>query len=283
MSSEEGEVRIRRILVALDASTHSRAALAAAADLAGRFHAELLGMFVEDVNLLRLAELPFAREVFIYSARRRELSTREMERQLHAQARRARELLRAEAERAELEWSFEVARGRITAELLRAASEADMIILGRAGWSLTQARRLGSTARSVAAQAPSMALLLQEGGCLGPPVMVVYDGSEIGARALETALGLSEDAGDILTVILADGHEALPRLREEVNQHLRGAEQEVELRYVPLSASNVQRLAHMVRMEGCGTLVLPARSRLLHKDMLLDLLDETEIPVLLVR
>jgi len=283
MSSEEGEVRIRRILVALDTSAHSRAALGAAADLAARFHAELLGMFVEDVNLLRLAELPFAREVFIYSARHRELSTREMERQLRAQARRARELLRAEAERAELEWSFEVARGRIATELLRAASEADMIILGRAGWSLTQARRLGSTARSVAAQAPSMALLLQEGGCLGPPVMVVYDGSQIGERALALALGLSEDVGDVLTVILADGHGALPRLREEVNQHLRGEEQQVELRYVHLSASNVRRLAHMVRTEGCGTLVLPARSRLLHKDMLLDLLDETEIPVLLVR
>jgi hypothetical protein len=52
---------------------------------------------------------------------------------------------------------------------------------------------------------------------------------------------------------------------------------------VPLSASNVQRLAHMVRVEGCGTLVLPARSHLLHEDALLDLLDETEIPVLLVR
>jgi hypothetical protein len=38
-----------------------------------------------------------------------------------------------------------------------------------------------------------------------------------------------------------------------------------------------------VRMEGCGTLVLPAQSELLHEDMLLDLLDETEIPVLLVR
>jgi hypothetical protein len=159
----------------------------------------------------------------------------------------------------------------------------DMIILGRAGRSLTSARRLGSTARSVAAQAPSMALLLQEGSCLGPPVMVVYDGSEVGERALETALGLSEDPGDILTVILADGHEALPRLREAVHQHLRGQEQEVELRYVRLSTSNVRRLAHMVRTEGCGTLVLPARSKLLHEDMLLELLDETEIPVLLVR
>ena len=53
----------RRIVVALDASSHSHAALAAAVALAGRLQAELQGIFVEDVNLLRLAELPFAREV----------------------------------------------------------------------------------------------------------------------------------------------------------------------------------------------------------------------------
>jgi nucleotide-binding universal stress UspA family protein len=46
MSSEEREPGIKRILVALDASAPSRAALAAAAELATRFHAELLGHFV---------------------------------------------------------------------------------------------------------------------------------------------------------------------------------------------------------------------------------------------
>ena len=49
----------RRILVALDASAHSHAALAAAVALAARLHAEIEGLFVEDINLLRLAELPF--------------------------------------------------------------------------------------------------------------------------------------------------------------------------------------------------------------------------------
>ena len=54
---------IKRILVALDASAANRTALQTAALLASELQAELQALFVEDINLLRLAELPFAREV----------------------------------------------------------------------------------------------------------------------------------------------------------------------------------------------------------------------------
>ncbi len=51
MNERELEPTIRRILVALDASPHSQAALEAASDLADALKAELVGIFVEDVNL----------------------------------------------------------------------------------------------------------------------------------------------------------------------------------------------------------------------------------------
>ena len=52
MNERELEPTIRRILVALDASPHSLAALEAASELADALKAELVGIFVEDVNLL---------------------------------------------------------------------------------------------------------------------------------------------------------------------------------------------------------------------------------------
>ena len=54
---------LRRIVVGLDAGPRDRAALEAAAQLAARMQAELVGLFVEDIDLLHLAGLPFAREV----------------------------------------------------------------------------------------------------------------------------------------------------------------------------------------------------------------------------
>ena len=50
--------QMRRILVAVDASPHSLAALDAALRLAADLEAEIIGLFVEDINLLRLAGMP---------------------------------------------------------------------------------------------------------------------------------------------------------------------------------------------------------------------------------
>ena len=71
----------RRILVALDASPHSLAALEAAAELAASLRAELIGLFVEDANLLRVAGFPFAREFGAYTAQAREIDAEHVARE----------------------------------------------------------------------------------------------------------------------------------------------------------------------------------------------------------
>ena len=49
---------IRRVAVVLNASMQSSQALQAAAELAASLQAELEGIFIEDINLFHLAELP---------------------------------------------------------------------------------------------------------------------------------------------------------------------------------------------------------------------------------
>ncbi len=62
-----------RVLVALNASRRDYQALELAASLAARKRVELLAVFVEDINLFNLAELPFAKEIVRASAVEREL------------------------------------------------------------------------------------------------------------------------------------------------------------------------------------------------------------------
>ncbi len=80
MTDPEARAPIRRILVALDASGASLAALDAAARLAATLEAELLGLFVEDEDLLRLAGLPCAREVGFTFTQARRMESADMER-----------------------------------------------------------------------------------------------------------------------------------------------------------------------------------------------------------
>jgi nucleotide-binding universal stress UspA family protein len=282
MSNSERELKIRRILVALDASPHSLAALEAAAELAADLEAELLGLFVEDINLLRLAELPFARESGFFSLTSRPLSSRYMQRQLRAQAQRARQALALLAERSDVSWSFRVARGAIAAELLSAAAEADLTILGKAGWSLTRRRRLGSTARQVLVQSERLTLILQHGACLEMPALVVYDGSPTAARALNVAVHLMRGKeGELIVLLLSAGPAAAQELRTEVLEWLH--KEGLKARFHWMAEDDVQRLIALIQEEESGVLVLPGQLAWVQDEAFLTLLEQIECPVLLVR
>jgi nucleotide-binding universal stress UspA family protein len=281
MKEEGREPGIRRILVALDVSPHSQAALEAAAELAISLRAELLGLFVEDIDLLKLAGSSFAWETGFFSASRRRVNTLEVERQLRAQGNRARQALAMTAGRAQVPWSFRITRGAIAPELLAAASEADLVILGKMGWSPAGSRRLGSTARTVLAQAPCLTLVLQQGTRLRLPVMVVYDGSPTAYKALDASTHLVRGKNGYLTIlILADEPGTARSLQAEVTEWLR--KRGMEARYRWLVGIDVTRLAEMVEREGCGMLVIPSQSSRLHNEMFLTLLDKARCPLLLV-
>lgn len=272
---------VRRILVAVDASHHSIAALEAAVELATRFQAELLGLYVEDINLLRLAQLPFAREVGTFSAGVRRLDVTEVERQIRVQTVRARRIFESRTGRTEVQWSFRVTRGSVPQEVVTAASDADLLVVGRAGWSLLRKGRLGTTARAIVARSPSMALLLPGGACLASPVTVVFDGSARAERALEVAESLLDDDRRLRVLLLANGHERLAPLREQVDAWQQG--RGLDVRYRALTESNVTRLVAAIESEECGTLILPVKSAILEDTALQGLLEELEIPILLVR
>jgi nucleotide-binding universal stress UspA family protein len=282
MNDRELEPTIRRILVALDASLHSRAALEAAFELAEALKAEIVAIFVEDVNLLRLAGLPFAREVGYPSGTDRPLDSASMERALRIQAEQARQTLAGLAVRRQVRWSFRVVRGQVAAELLLAAQDADLLALGRASWASTQRVPLGATARVVMAQAPGSVLLLQHGHAICQPVQLVYDGSPGARRALSTAAHLAVLVGSTLNVIVVpDVPESTQRLQEELDVRLQA--RQVKGRYRRLIKPLAEELAQALRIAGGGTLIISADNPLLEGEGLPTLLDAMDCSVVLVR
>jgi nucleotide-binding universal stress UspA family protein len=281
MNEQGRETAIRRIVVALDASLHSLAALEAASTLAGVLDAELVGVFVEDIDLIHLAGLPFAREFSLWSQLARPLDPLSMERQLRMQAEKVRQALAGVAARRRLRWSFRIVRGHVAAELLTAAAAADLLALGKASGASTRRVPLGSTARLVIAQASRSVLLLQQGAAVCPPLHVVYDGSPAGSRALAIAARLVAVTGGALTVIvLADSDEAAQHLEAEAATRL--GPWPGEVRYRRLISASVEELARFIRSSG-GTLVMNAEHPLLAGAGLPTVLDAIDCSALLVR
>jgi len=215
-------MRARRILVAIDASPPSLEAARTAAELARALGAELLGLFVEDANLLRLAGLPFARQLPVLGGAARPLELLAVESQLRAQASRAREALAREASALHVGWRFEVRRGPVTSEVLAAAGQADLLVVGARGQG--GRGRSGGTAWAVAERAATSVVLVERrrlpGGSGG--ILVAFDGgpgSEAALAAADTLAG--GQRGLAITCLAADAGTA-ERLAERARDALPG-------------------------------------------------------------
>jgi nucleotide-binding universal stress UspA family protein len=268
---------IRRILVALDATPASLAALNAAADIANALGIELGGLFVEDVNLLRVAELPSTRALGSFSGTPVPLEPRGVERGLRAEARRAREALAAVAERNFLRWSFHVARGMVGPEILKATSETNLVVVGRA---VLSGPRMGSTARTVATRAPGPALIVGGEARPGSTVLVLYDGSEAPERALTLAAGLARKRS--LEVVIPTGAPQDTRsLIARAERRL--ADHGIPASLVELPSEDASALARVANNEDAGLLLVPGDAPAGKEAALARLVEEIECPVLLVR
>ena len=187
MSAEEEETPVaRRIVVTLDASACGRAALETAAKLAAQMQAELWGLFVEDVALLRLANLPLASEVPLPCAVPRPLEPVRIQNALRLHAERVRQALAEAADRRQLRWSFQVLQGDVVRTSRALAEQAELLILG---W-----------AEMVASGVSAGALRAATGS-----ILVIDEGPPGGDRVLRAAVALAQLLGSELLVLRPEG------------------------------------------------------------------------------
>ncbi len=192
---------VEYILVALDMSPHSEAALAAAAELAAALHIELRGLFVEDINLLHLCGLPFGIEYGTFTAKPRRIEQNHLEREFRMQASLLRKIMADIAGQKRISWTFQVVRGGVTDLLLEAATSARMLSLGRVGRS--PGKRTGSTAQAIAQRAQRPVVFQSRQRTLHGPYSVLYTGSPAAQRALNLGTELSAQEDSVLKVLSA--------------------------------------------------------------------------------
>lgn len=278
--SEDSSVRVlRHILVAADGSPHSQAALRAAVRLAASVEAEVDGLFVEDEQLLRAAALPFAAEVRTHSQSPAPLTDRRIERQLRRQAERARTTLQRAAEQWDVPHSFRVLQGDVSRELLSAASEADLLALGKTSTDSSR-QRLGSTARTVLSESDRSVLVLRSPVDLQSQVLTYFDGSPASERALGLAVRLARrgDPGQLRVFLPGATADAL---REAVQARCEGLRAALTVHALPpIGPDWLTVLPHQPRG---GVVVLPHECPLLSSTSLQRFLYEVDRPLLLVR
>lgn len=255
-----GATTRRRIVVTLDSAQVEPGDLERLLRLADRLDADLEGVFVEDSDLLRLANMTFLREFRPTSQRAESFQSGRIQQELRVLARRAERALAEAAERRGVTVSFRTWRGSIERELL-SDIEADILAVMRLGAIAFQPSRR---------RAPEL-------------VSACFDGSDESARALATAADLATDNDDIsLQVIMMPGPDAgSDELREHAASLL--AEHSGNVVYRFLEDKTVGGLLKVLYESGSTALVMQRDDAMLRNTSLRQYLSRLHCPLFLVR
>lgn len=253
------------VVVAVDASERCAETLETAALLAAREGADLEVVFVEDADLLRLADLPVTHEIDRVSGAIRDIDSRRMLRALGHETRRLRQAVaRIEHERA-VRSRLRIARGRKLAEALSAAAGVDVTFVHAAAHAL-------SDGNPASGSRPTR-------GPRGKSVWSLFEGGAQSARALDTAAKLAKALGCNLIVLIprpaAGEAESLAR---EAGARIG----DVEVRFVDISANRAALESPSLQLRRARLLVLARQSPSLEDAQARGYLESLPVPLVLV-
>jgi hypothetical protein len=245
-----------RVVAALDATCHDVETVAMAVDIAARFEVEVSGLFIEDVNLLRVATLPMVRHVAIGPASAAPLDMAQLEADMRAQAARAAAELEASATRQGVKWSFRVVRGLPAAELSSATMTEDLLVLGPirslAGLPMRVASPLQNAVRGVRRST----LHVPRRMALSRPLVVLHAGSDLKKRTLAAATRVAgADARELAVLLVRAPGETGPTA-DAIAATLDAAGCRGRVRQV--ADVTIAQLVRAVRDGGHDVLILPA-------------------------
>lgn len=254
MTNDEEFSAIRRVLVAAHTGSVADESVKAARAIAAAFQAELAALFVEDPNLVRMAALPFTREIGAASGSVRPIEPADMERALRLQADRMRRSLDQFA-------SFRVERGGFAQRILEEITDSMAVVLSPA----SRTRHLYRTQ----AQPQSRS------------VMALYDESPGGARALALGLRLSQSQAALRVAVAAATD--LEFLARQDAARSRASTAAGRFEFVRLAGSHPLDLAEAVRHRACAALLLSSQSMNITPERLTLLLENLYCPLVLLR
>ncbi|RRQ23443.1 hypothetical protein D5687_06740 [Guyparkeria sp. SCN-R1] len=267
------------VLLLIDASPTSRAALASAALLARHHHCQLIALFVEDQDLLASADHPFTREISALSGESRPFD-REILLTRLAQQRRQIEMLMASLDRQDrLGWRLDVVSGPVTESIRRAVLGAEWVVLGKTGWSASRGGRLGSTARQIVETTRSRLLLWQEDAFpTSTAIVALIHASGDCSPVIETACLLALATDRIVRLLVLPDFEpaALPALISWQQQS------EPEVTIERLMGQGIEALRGALKTQPAGALVIDDPGALALGMPMADLIAEIDIPIIRV-
>lgn len=241
---------IAPIVVAINAGRRCGETLELAAALAAKVGTELDVVFVEDANLLRLADLPVTREIDRLSGMTRELDSRRILRALHCEVQHLRREILRLGKTTSVRSTVRVVRGHYLTEALMASQRVEITFVHGARRALPGENLPAAPARSEAAGPARAASRRPRGRKI---LWTLFDGSAAGARALKVALMLARTlAGDVVVLVSGSGAEEIEARKQQARIAADGA----DLQFLAVAENWYSQLGRALAPGSGGLLIL---------------------------
>lgn len=218
---------IRSILVAIDESKSSKAALNASVALARVCGAKLKGLYVE--NIMRLLEWQpvelMGAAVGISSSvpsSRPTIEQVNVEKQFLEEEKNLKKVFEDTCKKFALSGQFIVKRGRVEETIIEESRKVDFVVLGRRGKTYPEnATEPGPTTEELLRQSTRPILVVPEDVAVNNRILIAYDGGQNAQRALFVGAGMAELLNfEIRVVSVADDIDAAQKSLDEAREFL---------------------------------------------------------------
>ncbi len=253
----------QEVWVLLDNQRFHADLLANAAALARLMKATLQGLFIEEENLMRAAELSISREISSWSAQENEITAEIIQRTLNTNARHNKQQLETVARDYNIQCSFQVVQGERLSWIHENVKKSRILFIAGKKIPANYYQHLHYCNFSKA------------------PVVQLYNGSDASERALKIALQMSElTHSPLVILILAVETADNLALTTQVNESLKGeAKAAVSIQY----ANNEQLLVSLHSLRA-SMLVYPDDIKLEDDGIVLErFVQQVRCPVVLIQ
>lgn len=264
------------VVAAFGASRRCAETLEMATALAKQVGADLEVVFVEDANLLRLADLPPTLEVDRLSGTTRRIDRAHILRTLNCEVRKLKKELTRVTKATTLRPTMRVVRGQVLSEALAASANVDVTFVHAVRQMLPGERLPGAlSSHDSTASARAMARRPR----IRRSVWTLFEGDAASTRAIEVASRMADTLRCSLTVLLASGGGEQAAAAKRQAHAAAGL---ADVRFVEVAEKGALLQGRMLASGAGGLLVLAKHSRELEDRATRDYLESLSVPLVLV-
>ncbi len=212
-----------RVLAGFGAIADEAATIDTAMALAQALEAEIAGCFVEDIDLLNLAALPFARAVRPADRSVEEIEHEQMQRQISRAASNWETMLEARARGARVRCSFKTMRGGYSAEIARETATTDIVVMNPANLPQHRQDAVSLLLHGLREAAGTVILPERHHKRAGGPIVLVATEPDGERSVFELAERIARTMGSRTIVLLGGDDPAGPSKARAVAQEVFGA------------------------------------------------------------